>query len=177
MGAAPGARGGRHLGQRAFERWEPLRQACGDKLVDVLRRLDVLQPVQAKVPEGCPGLEPGAGKLPRRLRQHDLAAVRDRRDPGCPVHVQPHVPVLVPDRLTGMQPHPHPHRNPARPVMAGQGTLRGNATADRVSGGAEHNEKAVSLGAHLPAAPVGESRPHQGALSRQRVGVAVAQPA
>ena len=133
--------------------------------------------MQAQVPEGCPGRQPGAGQLPRCLRQHDLATVRDRRDPGRPVHVQAHVPVLVPYRLTGMQPHPHPHRNPARPVMAGQGTLRGNAAADRVGGRAEHNEKAVSFGAHFPATVVGENGPQQGALSRQRVNVAIAQPA
>jgi hypothetical protein len=36
---------------------------------------------------------PGTGKLPR-LRQHDLAIVRDRHDPGRPVHVQPHVLVV-----------------------------------------------------------------------------------
>ena len=164
-GRGPGGRPRRRLGQRAVQRREPLWQARGDKLVDVLRRLDVLQPVPAQVPEGCPGWQPGAGQLPRRLRQHDLGAVRDRRDPGRPVYVQPHIPVLVPDRLTGMQPHPHPHRNPVRPVMAAQGTLGGNAAADRVNGRAEHNEEAVSLGAHLLAATVPERGPQQGALS------------
>ncbi len=152
-------------------------QAGGDQLVDMLRRLDVLEPVPAQVTHGHPGGQPGLRKLPCRVGQHYLAAMRSGRDPRRPVHVEPDIAVLVPGRLTRVQAHPDPHGDAARPVMPGQGALAGHAAADRIPGRLEHDEKAVALGTQLPA-PVGQERgAQQSPLRRQRLGVAVSHPA
>ena len=52
----------------------------------------------------------GAGEVGRRLREQHLPAVAGGRDPRRPMHVEPHVSLVGPERLTRVQPHPHPHR-------------------------------------------------------------------
>ena len=85
--------------------------------------------------------------------------------------VHPDVAVLVAGWLTRMQAHPDPDRDTARPVMAGQSTLRRHATAHRIAGRLEHDEKTVTLGPQLPAAAAAESGAQQGALGGQRRSV------
>ena len=51
-----------------------------------------------------------AGKIRCRLRQEHLPPVPRGRDPRCPVHVEPHVPLVGADRLARLQAHPHAHR-------------------------------------------------------------------
>ena len=43
-----------------------------------------------------------------------LPAVPGGRDPRRPMHVEPHVPLVGPERLARVQPHPHPHRAAAQ---------------------------------------------------------------
>ena len=88
--------------------------------------------MQAQVPQRHPGGQPRLHQQPRRIRQHHLAAVRGRRDPRRPVHIHPHVAVLVPHRLTRMQAHPDPHRYAAGPGAASQSALRLQAAGHRV---------------------------------------------
>ncbi len=52
----------------------------------------------------------GSRKVRGRLREEHLPAVTGRGDPRRPVHVEPHVPLVGPERLARVQPHPHPHR-------------------------------------------------------------------
>jgi hypothetical protein len=96
---------------------------------------------------------------PRRIGQHHLPAMRGRRDPRRPVHVQPGIPVLVPARLPRVQTHPDPDHLPAWPVMAGEGPLSRQAAAHRISGRLEHHEKAVALSPQLMAAETAERGP------------------
>ncbi len=164
-------------GAQAPQRRKPLRQARSGELVDVFRCLDVLQPVKAQVAEGNSGREVRRGQQPRRVGRHHLAAVRGRRDPGRPVHVQPHIRVLMPGRLPGMQAHPDPEADPAGPVVAGQVTLRRHAAADRVRGRVEHDEETVALGAHLMPAELAKQAAQNRALGRQRLPPLVAKTA
>ena len=139
-------------------------QARGDKLVDGVRRLDVFSLCEPRCRRGCTGWRPVEPASCRRLRQHDLATMHNRRRSGPPSARPAHIAVLVPYRLTGMQPHPHPHRNPARPVMAARrhaGQRRGGGPR----GMASRNTTKLYAGAHLLAATVRESGPQQGALS------------
>src|SRR6266487_4136542 len=93
------------------------------------------------------------------------------------MYVHSDVAVLVAGRLTRMQAHPDPDRDTARPVMAGQSTLRRYAAAHRIAGRLEHDEKTVALGPQLPAAAGAESGAQQGALGRQCLSVAVTEAA
>ncbi len=154
--------------------WRELLLQTGDhQLVKTFRRLNVLEPVPAQVTQGHTGGQPRFRQVPRRVRQHHLAAVRSRRDPGGPVHVQPEVTVLVADRLTRVQAHPDPDPDAIRPVVGGKSALPGHAGADRVAGRLEYDEKAVTLGPQIPAAATVEGVAQQGALSRQRLPVTV----
>ena len=119
----------------------------------------------------------GSGQQPRRVGRHHLAAMCGCRDPGCPVNIEPDVPILMPGGLAGVQAHPGPQADAAGPVVAGQVTLRGQATANRVGGGVEHDEEAVSLGAHLVAAELAKQGPLNRALGRQGFAVPVAKTA
>jgi transposase len=94
-----------------------------------------------------------------------------------PVHIHPHVAVLVPHRLAGMQAHPDPHRDATGPGVAGQSALRRQAARHRVGSRAEHDIETVPLSAHLVAAAGRDGGTHNGALRRQRVAVPVAQAA
>ena len=59
--------------------------------------------------------------------------------------------------------------------MASKSTLRRHAAAHRLASRLEHHEKAVTLGAQLPAPTHAERSPQQHPLSRQRLTVAVTQ--
>ena len=120
---------------------------------------------QPQVPQGHVGRQPGLYHLSGGVGEHYLAAVRGRRDPGCPVHVKPDIAVLVAGGLTGVQAHPDPDRGAARPVMAGQGALARDAAADGIPGRLEHHEETVALGAQFLAAGGQERGPQQRALS------------
>ena len=98
---------------------------------------------------------------------------RPRR--SSPVRVQPHVPVVVPYWLTGMQPTIRTRTGiPPGQSWPDAGTLRGNTTADGVYGRAEHNQKTVSSVPISLSPPSVKTAGRTGALNRQRVGVAVA---
>ena len=80
------------------------REDVRTELEETLRRAQVLQPVQAEV------AHIGAGEVRRRLRQEHLPPVPGGRDPRRPVHVEPDIALVRPERLAGVQPHPHAHR-------------------------------------------------------------------
>ena len=69
------------------------REVVRPELEEALRRAQVLQPVQAEV------AHIGAGEVRRRLRQEHLPAVPGSRDPRRPVHVEPDVALVRPERL------------------------------------------------------------------------------
>ena len=87
---------------RLVQRLQRREDVCPE-LEETLRRAQVLQPVQAEV------AHIGAGKVCRRLRQKHLPAVPGGGDPRRPVHVEPHVSLVGPERLARMQAHPHTH--------------------------------------------------------------------
>ena len=79
--------------RRAAQRREGARPAPGDDdLEQPLGHREVHQPVLAQRRE----LEPARHEPPRRLGDHDLAAVRDALHAGGQVDVDPHEPVAEP---------------------------------------------------------------------------------
>ena len=79
------------------------------QLEDLLRAAQVFQPVRAQIAQRRARRQRIADQRGRRLRHQDLAAVRDRRDPGGAMHIQAH---------QARRPSPPPHRN-ARPSAPG----------------------------------------------------------
>ena len=67
------------------------RQARDDQLVQVLRAVEVLEPVLALVGQRDPVGQRSGHELAGRLRDEHLAAVRRRRDACGTMHVQPDV--------------------------------------------------------------------------------------
>ena len=170
-------RGGREPGQpaEAAHRREVAVQPVGHQLVEVDRLGDVLEPVAAEVEHRHAGQRLPAPDPLGGLGQHDLAAGGDRRDPRRQVDVEPDVAVLVPDRLTRVQAHPHAHPLVGRPGVPRQVPLRLEDGVHRVPDGREDDEEAVPLGPELASVPPLEGAAHQRPLGRERVGVVLAE--
>ena len=109
------------------------RECFGAELKEALRRAQVLQPVQPEV------AHIRAGEVDRRLRQKHLPAVSGRRDPRRPVHVEPDVALVRPERLACVQPHPHAHR------AARKRALRVSGSGDRIGRAREGDEEGIAL--------------------------------
>jgi len=78
--------------------------------------------VRAEVGEHRTVGQPVARQHRRGLGQHNLAAVRDRRDPGRPVNVQPeHAGSGRLRAFAGVDSHPHPHGLPTGPGVSLEG--------------------------------------------------------
>jgi hypothetical protein len=114
-------------------------------------------------------LELPVEQRPRLLRQHDLAPVAGRRDPGRVVHVESDVPLVRQRRLACVQPHPHPHG------PGGKSLLRLSRCRDRVPGARKGNEDAVALRAHLGAAVALDGFPDLAMVLGESSRIAVAE--
>jgi hypothetical protein len=110
------------------------------ELVERHRPVEVLQPVLAELDEAV-GLDQGRGR-----RGHDhLAAVPDSGDPGRPVDVRAHVPLLGDERRAGVQ----AYANANRAARERRGRLLGRL--ERTLCRAEGNEEGVALRVYLHA--------------------------
>ena len=67
-----------------------------------------------------------------------------RADPGRPVDVQPDVALGRGPRFAGVEAHPVAHRDPAGPLVGGQGELAVDGRLDRLPGGREDEVQAVA---------------------------------
>jgi hypothetical protein len=72
-------------------------------------------------------------------------------DPRSPVHVQPDVVVLADSRLTGVNPHAHPHVQTRAPAPRGKPPLPRDRGSDRVACPRESDEERVTLSVDLVA--------------------------
>ena len=163
-------RGDRQVGAaaEAAQRREVVGQVRHHEVVQVLRLVEVLEPVPAEVADRrlrAEVADQGAGGL----RDHRLAAAGGGGDPGRAVHVDADVAVLVRLRLAGVQPDPHADVDVVGPGVAVQQALALEGGGDRRAGGGEDDEEAVPLGAHLPAVVLAEHRAQQRALGAQRL--------
>ena len=123
------------------------REVLGPELEETLGRAQVLQPVQAEI------AHIGAGEVGRRLRQQHLPAVPSGGDPRRPVHVEPDVALVGPERLPRVQSHPHPHR------PAGKRALRVGGGRHRIGRTRERDEERIALRVDLdPLMPPPASR-------------------
>ena len=84
---------------------------------------EVLQTVQAEVPETGPGRQAPFDKRTGRVRQQDLPAIRRRGDPGGPVDVQTQVIGATQDPLPGVEPDPDVDIRSCGPDRRGDLTL------------------------------------------------------
>jgi hypothetical protein len=170
-----GGRGGQVGGRGQRPRWrEHLVAVRAGELVEPLGPVEVLQPVMAEVVQhrhaglGAHGGQGGG-------RDQHLAAVGGRADPGGPVQVHPDVVVVGDRRRAGVDPHPHPQDDPARPLGPGQAALGLGRGPQRRGGGRERDEAGVALGAELDPA-VGAGRcPQDRPVPREEAGVVVAE--
>jgi hypothetical protein len=93
-----------------------------------------------------------ADQLSGSLRADDLAAVSDSHQPGGPVHLRTEIVPVALVGLAGMQPHPHPQRDPVRPVLDGQAPLGRQRRRYSLPGAGERRPEAVPAGGeHEPA--------------------------
>jgi hypothetical protein len=90
-------------GAEGLQRWKFRFHPRGDRLVEPLRRRQVLQPVLAQIEQLDLRSELAVHELRRSLRDQDLAAVAGAHHAGSPMHVQAGVQTFGLDRLAGVQ--------------------------------------------------------------------------
>jgi hypothetical protein len=118
----------------------------------MLWQIEILEPVTAQVTHRHSRWQASDDQLRRGVRGHHLAAVSGRGDPRRPVHVDPHIAVVMDAWAAGMNTHAHPDLFPVRPLTRDKGTLSIYRCGNGVLGSGEHHEEAVALGAHLDTA-------------------------
>ena len=136
--------------------------------------VDVLEPVGAERPQGDPdrGL---AELLARGARQHHLAAVPGRADPGAPVQVDPHVALGARHGRAGVEADAQAQGGSIGPAVPGVGALDGDRRAKGGNALGEGDEEGVALGVNLVSAVLGDRRAQDAAVIRQGLGVALAE--
>ena len=135
------------------------REVVRAELEDALGRAQVLQPVQAEV------AHLGAGEVGGRLRQEHLAAVPGGRDPRRPMHVEPDVALVGPERFPRVQAHPHAHR------AVRKRALRVGGGRDRVGRARKRDEERVALRVDLDPVVPPPGLPQRTAVLGEHVGV------
>ena len=136
------------------------RERGVSELVEPLGRGEVLQPVLAEVAQACV-----ARQVACCLRDQHLPSVPDRSDPRSAVHVEPHVALVVDERLTRVQPHPHADRSGSQRVLSRSGGR------ERVGRSCERDEEGVALRVDLDAVVRDERSPQCTPVLAERVGV------
>ncbi len=111
---------------------------------------------------------------PRRLRDHDLAAVRGRGHARRVVDVKADVLVADEWRFTRVQPDPHAQRHALGPIVLAERGLRRRRGAARVDRALKDREERVALGAELAPAAAGERRAKDLVVIGLRLDVALA---
>ena len=158
------------------KRRESRRKAAGLKLEELLRPAEVLEPVEAEVPEGGAHRHRVAEQGGRRGREHDLAPVSDCRDPRTAVNVETDQSDRRLRRLAGVDAHPDPESFTGWPRIRNERPLhldsRGHAGARR----GEYREERIALGVNLLAAVRGQSRPDQPMMTGENLRVHLPQP-
>src|SRR5207244_9143533 len=118
---------GRHRQIRPVHRTKR-REATKPVLVQPLSTGQILQPMLTQIDQLLLRNE-----VSRRLRDHDLAAVRGGRDPSSPMNIDPDIPLRGSERLTCVDADPQPDRSTFQPPNRLRGsTQRIPRTMERV---------------------------------------------
>jgi hypothetical protein len=96
------------------------------------------------------------------LGEKNLAAVTRRTDAGPPVHIEPDIPLVGKDRLTGVQPDPDADRAECELAL----DLR--CCADGIRGTRKGAEEGVALRIHLDPAVRGKGVAHHAPVVVER---------
>jgi len=116
---------------------------------------EVFKPVLTQIAQTHPLRQISLNEAMSCVGHKDLAAVPGGSDTGRAVEVNAHVAGLSTDGLAGVERHPHPQRQAARPRVLGESLLGRHCRDHRIPGSGEHHEKSVALGVDLlPASPV-----------------------
>jgi hypothetical protein len=118
----------------------------------------VLEPVQAQIPEGHACGEPVAYESGDRFGKKDLAAVADRRDPSRSVDVQADQTRGGLGRLASMSAHSHSHVLLGGPLVGFESPLHFDHRRCACPWRREHGKKTVALGADLLAVVGSQAR-------------------
>lgn len=123
------------------------------KLEEMLRALQVPQPVMSEVPQARSDREILARQLADRARHQHLAAVREPTDPGAAIRGGPPPIGFGGVRLSGEQRHADPDLQIARPVLALHGALDLERACQCVRRPREQREGGIALAALLQQRP------------------------
>ena len=130
--------------------------------------------MQPEVTEECSGRQGVAGERSRLRREHDLAAVADRRHPRRPVDIDADRSGRCLGRFSGVDAHPDPHLLAGGPALGAKSQLHldhRRHTGDRRG---EDGEEPVALGADLGPVVRREARSDEGVVLGEDLGVGVA---
>ena len=150
-------------------------ETVGLELENPLGQAEVLEPVQAKVPQGGARWHRVAEQRRRRGREHDLAPVSGGRDAGAPVDVEADQAGRCLGRLAGMDAHPDADRLTVGPWVRPERPLHLDGRGHARAGRGEHREERVALGIDLPAAVRGQPGTDQPVVRGEDLRVGIAQ--
>ena len=117
----------------APRRREPIGQVLGGELEEVLRLIEVLEPMDAEVAQ-TDRAPPRREQLRRRGRHEHLAAMAAPPDPRRPMDADPDVALVAGDGMGGVKAHPHLERTVVRPRVSRELPLRLDGRARRIVG-------------------------------------------
>lgn len=150
-------------------------KAVGEKLVQVLGPLQVLQPVLAEIGEADSAAAGTFAQHLGGLRDQGLPSVCRGGDARRPVNVE--TPVGVPHQppLTGVKAHPDADPGPAREGKRGKRPLPLDRRLQRRPGVGEDHEERVTLGGDLDTAEPGEHLAQQPVVRGDHLVVSAAE--
>ena len=156
-------------------RREVAGEARRGHLVEADRRVEGAQPVGAQVDHADARAGFVGDQVARRAGDEDLAAVAGRADARRTVDIQPDVALGGRLRLTGVEAHPVPQRQPVRPRVGGQRELPFHGRLDGRPRGGEDEVQPVARRPAFERAVTGERATDQRVVVGQDRGVAVAE--
>ena len=146
------------------------------QIVQMLRAIEVLEPVDAQVAERHALRERVRQERPRRFGDHDLTAVTRGSDACCMIDVDPDVIVATQDPVAAVHAHPDADLAAVGPGVGRQSSLRRHRCSDRSTRGREDREERVTLRADLHTIPLGDRVSHDRGMLVLQWDVGLAEP-
>ena len=157
-------------------RREIARQPIGDDLEDLLRTIDVLQPVFAEVAQGHAWNLVVVNDAGGGAREEHLSTVRDGADSRGAMDGDAGVVVIGNVWLARVQTHANRNPSSVRPVMIREGVLSRDRAFNCIARMTEGDEERVALRPNLDSAVCGEHPAQQIAVGGEHFGVAFLEP-
>ncbi len=127
------------------------RQPVDDKLVELLGRIQVLEPVASQVAQCNARWQVPFDETARGVREQNLAAVPRGGNARSAMDVEPDVVVAAQIGHAAVHPHSDPNRRLRGPLGRRERALRGGSAPDRIDGQPEHCEERIAFGRNLDA--------------------------